>query len=180
MSPACSNVRFMTTSTGSHSRPAPALDAGSIAHHIRTYEPVTLADIHSIIHHPRSLARPMASWRPPSKRIELIDGNPGRRMLTVALSRHRVGARAKARIRGYANFSDAAYLVTTRITDPSGAPVAPEVAEGWVRAIVSEEHVGAVHELSQRPAPTFVWVVDGHFTPIPSPASLFDGSSEAA
>lgn len=159
----------------------PPLSAGELALLIRDREPVTLSDIHSIIHHPRSLARPMASWRPPSKRVPLTDGTARtREMLNLTVTRHRVGDRARARVLGYTGDREPAYLVSVRVTAPNGRDISAAVAEAWVRAIVGEDNVHAVHEVGSSHAPTFVWMVDGHFSPVPSPASLFGGVSDAA
>ncbi len=168
----CSNLGAMTSTPGT--------TAWDLANLIRDREPVTLADIHSIIHHPRSLARPMATWRPPSKKVPLIDGTDTRAMLTLAVTRHRVGDRARARVLGYTGDREPAYLVTVRITDPTGRPVPVDAAEAWIRALVGEEDVHAVHEIGAGHAPTFAWLVDGRYCPVPSPASLFTGASDAA
>ncbi|WP_156227590.1 hypothetical protein [Corynebacterium comes] len=148
----------------------------SIALTLRAHEATTLRDLHSMIHHPRSLARPQANWRPPSKAL------PGG-SLTMTLTRHRVGERVKARVLGFASGSGEdrapAYLITVRITDQHGA-VDPVTAEGWVRALIDDALIDAVHEVSSGHAATFVWLVDAHFVPVHSPASLFFGFSQAA
>jgi len=144
----------------------------SIAAALRTREAATIRDLHSIIHHPRSLARPTANWRPPGKAL------PGG-SLTMALTRHRVGERAKARVLGFGEPREPAYLITVRITDQRG-PVDPVAAEGWVRALVDEALIDAVHEVPSGNAATFVWLVDGRFVPLHSPASLFAGFAQAA
>lgn len=91
-----------------------------------------------------------------------------------------MGERAKARVLGYGEKRVPSYLVTVRITDPTGRPVAPSLAEAWVRALVPEELVSAVHEISSSSAATFVWLVDSTYTPVHSPLSLFEGFSQAA
>lgn len=148
----------------------------AISANLRAHEATTLRDLHSILHHPRSLARPQANWRPPSKAL------PGGR-LTMALTRHRVGERAKARVLGYESGSrgesEPVYLITVRITDQRGA-VDPVAAEGWVRALVDNDLIDAVHEVPSGLAATFVWLVDARFTPVHSPASLFVGFAQAA
>ncbi|WIM69458.1 hypothetical protein [Corynebacterium suedekumii] len=151
--------------------------ATHIADHLRTTQARTLADVASIMHHPRSLARPMPNWRPPSKRLP---GVLGAGPLTAAVTRHRVGEQVKARIRGYGEDRQPAYLVTVRVTDPAGGPVDPDLAEGWVRALVDDAVVDAVHEVTVGHAPTFVWLVDSHYQPVHSPASLFTGFAQAA
>ena len=68
-----------------------------------------------------------------------------------------------------------AYLIELRITDPSGLPVDRRVAEAWVRALVPDEAIEAVHELPATRAANYVWLVDGQFNPIESPSSMFEG-----
>ncbi|HJD77576.1 hypothetical protein SAMN06295981_2499 [Corynebacterium pollutisoli] len=143
----------------------------SIAVDLRRHRADTLRDLQSILHHPRSLARPQASWRPPGK--QLPDG------LTMTLTRHRVSERVKARVLGFGEEREPAYLITVRITDQHGA-VDPVRAEGWVRALVENSLVDAVHEVPSGRAATFVWLVDAAFHPVHSPASLFAGFSAAA
>ena len=172
LSDICSNVNAMTST--------PGITAWDLAGLIREREPVTLADIHSIIHHPRSLARPMASWRPPGKKVPRVDGTDTRDMLSLTVTRHRVGTRARARVLGYTGDREPAYLVLVRVTDPTDRDVPTEVAEAWVRAIVGEQDVQSVHEIGTGHAPTFAWLVDGHYSPVPSPASLFSTASDAA
>ena len=143
----------------------------TVATGLRRHEADTLRDIHSILHHPRSLARPTATWRPPGK--TLPDG------LRVTVTRHRVGERVKARVLGFGEDREPAYLVTLRITDARGA-VDPVRAEGWVRALVENALVDAVHEIFSGSAATYVWLVDAAHHPVHSPASLFAGFSAAA
>lgn len=141
----------------------------------------TLRSIESVIRHPRSLARPTPQWRPPSKMLPPVDIQGGESLpLTFTVSRHRVGERAKARVLGYGEKRVPSYLITVRITDPTGRPVSPSLAEAWVRALVPEELVSAVHEISSSSAATFVWLVDSTYTPVHSPLSLFEGFSQAA
>ncbi|MDO5032006.1 hypothetical protein [Corynebacterium sp.] len=137
--------------------------------------------IQGIIRHPRSLARPTSTWRPPLKKLPAVDIDglePVGLNLTVA--RHRVGARAQARVLGFGEHRVPSYLITVRITDPAGQPVPPELAEGWVRALVPEHLVSAVHEITSSSASTFVWLVDSSYVPVHSPVSLFADYSQAA
>lgn len=143
----------------------------TIATDLRHRQAETLRDIQSILHHPRSLARPAANWRPPS--TTLPDG------LTMTVTRHRVGARVKARILGFGEEREPSYLVTVRITDPDG-PVDPVRAEGWVRALVDNDLVDAVHEVPSGRAATFVWLIDARYLPVHSPAAMFAGLTAAA
>lgn len=151
--------------------------ACEIAATLRHREPATLHDLDSIIHHPRSLARPVASWRPPSKATPRAPGVPA---LSIAVTRHRVGATARQRVLEYGSTRTPAYLISLRITDPRGGRVSSLAAEAWVRALVGESHVRSVHEIGAGQSPTYVWMADGHFTPVRSPASLYAGFSDAA
>lgn len=144
----------------------------AIATTLRTREAETLRDLHSVLHHPRSLARPTANWRPPGKTLPGGD-------LTMVLTRHRVGERVKARVLGFGGEREPVYLITVRITDQFRA-VDPVLAEGWIRALVDDALIDCVHEVPSGHAATFVWLVDRHFLPVPSPASLFVGFTQAA
>lgn len=151
--------------------------AAEVARHVRAHETETLDAVSSVVHHPRSLTRPMAEWRPPSKQTPaLFGGQP----LTLTVTRHRVGPRARARVRGLGETREPAYLVSVRVTGAQGRRVDPVAAEGWVRALVDEALVDAVHEVTDGRTPTFVWLVDRHFRPVRSPASLFSGFAQAA
>ena len=144
------------------------------AAHLRTSFPDTLAAVASIMRHPRSLARPLATWRPPSITL------PGTDPLVLTLSRMRVGDAVRDRVQRSGETRTPAYLITVRITDPSGHRVPRATAEAWVRALVACGQINAVHHLTDEAAPTFCWLVDGHFTPVISPASLFQQPAEAA
>lgn len=156
---------------------SPAPSAWEVADFLGSHEATTLADIHSMIHHPRSLSRPLATWRPPTKTLPRI---PGHGLHTLAITRHRVGERARARVRGYGEELTPAYLISLRITDRAGAPVDPAITEGWIRAIVGEAYIEAVHEIAGARSATYVWMVDGAYEPLRSPASLYAGFSSAA
>lgn len=69
------NLSRRPASPTSADRTTPAA-AWEIADGLRRREPATLHDLDSIIHHPRSLARPVASWRPPSKVTPRAPGVP--------------------------------------------------------------------------------------------------------
>ncbi|WP_234948667.1 MULTISPECIES: hypothetical protein [Corynebacterium] len=144
----------------------------AIAAEITEHYPDMLDRVNAIIHHPRSLSRPQASWRPPTKLLPRIGTGP---QLSIAVTRRRVGPRAQARIRGYGETQVPAYVVELRITDASGLPADRRYTEAWVRALIPEEHIHAVHELPSARAASYVWLVDGAYTPIPSPSSLFEG-----
>ena len=144
------------------------------AEYLRTTFPEITATVNSMMRHPRSLARPVPTWRPPSTRL------PGDEPLTLTLSRMRVGDAVREIVRGTGETRAPAYLVTVRITAPSGRRVPRTAAEAWVRALLADDHITAVHQLTDEPAPTFCWLVDAHFTPVRSPASLFQQPSAAA
>lgn len=94
--------------------------------------------------------------------------------LTLAMSRHRVGPRATARIRGYGETRKPAYLVSVRITNPTGTVTDRDLAETWIRALLPDDIEGKVHEIDAHKAVTYVWIVDGVFNLLDSPASLFE------
>lgn len=158
-------------------RPTEPVDASTLANDLRATHGATLQALNSILHHPRSLARPVPTWRPPSKQLPAIHGGE---VLTATLTRHRVGPRAKARVRGFGETREPAYLISVRLTHPRGRRVDPNLAEAWIRALVPVELINTVHELTGTQPPTFCWLSDGHHRPVMSPASLFYGYSQAA
>jgi len=153
--------------------------ASEIAADLLYHEYDTIKSIAAIMHHPRSLARPTPTWRPPIKQLPTLAGGPSGEYC-MSITRHRVGARVKARVRGFGQDRIPAYLITIRITENFGQPVEPAVAEGWVRTLVPAEMAGAVHEVSRGPNATYVWLVDSSYQPVHSPESLFAGFSQAA
>ncbi|WP_291314782.1 hypothetical protein [Corynebacterium sp. UBA2622] len=158
------------------SSPSAPADPAALASVINDRHSATLNTLRSMIRHPRSLARPSAAWRPPSRdlpRTGLDDD------LTVAVTRRRVGPRARARVKGYGETHDPAYLIELRITDRSGLPADPVVAEAWVRALVPGNLVSAVHEIPAPRAISYVWLVDGTYAPVLSPSSMFEDLSAA-
>lgn len=148
--------------------PAPS-DPGAMADRAVTQHPQTVAALGSVMRHPRSLSRPVATWRPPTKKLPALTG---RRRLNATISRHRVGPAIQRRLYMPDDPRVAAYLVFLRISAPDGRWVDPGVAQGWVRALVGSDYVECVHELPRESTPTYVWVVDGSFLPIASPAEL--------
>lgn len=149
-----------------------------LAELIADSHPETLQRLNSILRHPRSLHRTSAAWRPPTATLPAVAGHPE---LRIALSRHRTGPKARARIQGYAHPDRLpAYLITARITDPTGVPVSPALAEAWIRALSGNDSAGAVHEFEDVVSPTYIWMVDSDFSPVASPSSLFTDSSQAA
>lgn len=150
-----------------------------LAAHISQRHGLVIQKLATMLRHPRSLARPVATWRPVSIALPAVSGHRG---LTATLTRHRVGPRAKARIRGYDGEREPAYVISLRITDPAGFAVDTTISDAWISALVGEEHIERIHEVSSGVDghPTYVWLVDGHFLPVASPASLFAGFSHAA
>ncbi|QDZ42352.1 hypothetical protein [Corynebacterium sp. sy039] len=147
------------------------------AHTISATHPETIAQIHTMLKHPRSLARPMPHWRPLRKKLPVT---PRGEKLVLALSRHRVGMRIQARMTGYGATATPAYVVSMRISDPHSGYVAQDTAYAWVTAIAGAKYSHCIHEFVHESTPTFAWLVDKDFTPIPSPASLFENTSQAA
>ncbi|WP_239121793.1 hypothetical protein [Corynebacterium minutissimum] len=166
-----------------HSTPS-SIAAGELTADILFHHADTLNSVESIIRHPRSLARPTPQWRPPSKSLPSVplrdEEGEATPPLTLTVSRHRVGERVKARVLGFGEKRVPSYLITVRITSPTGQLVSPAIAEAWVRALVPANLVTAVHEISSSSAATFVWLVDSSYTPVRSPLSLFEDFSQAA
>lgn len=147
------------------------------AKHLRSVHPGHLTQIISLMRHPRSLARPLASWRPPSLPLPALARHDS---LTLTLSRMRVGDTAREVIRDTGEIRSPAYLITVRLSSPEGHRVPRALAEGWVRALLDDDKIIAVHELPDEPTPTFCWLADSRFIPVPSPASLFQRPAHAA
>lgn len=150
--------------------------AENLAREISREHAPTVDALRSIIRHPRSLARSSASWRPPVKELPRVAGSAA---LTVAVTRRRVGPRARARIQGYGETHVPAYIIELRVTDPSGMPADPAVTEAWIRCLVSPDSLRAVHELPGSRATSYVWLADATYAPVLSPASMFQGLSAA-
>ncbi|APT93738.1 hypothetical protein CPHO_07770 [Corynebacterium phocae] len=131
-----------------------------------------LATLDTAVRHPRSLARPGGAWRPPKQMLS--------KTLCATVTRYRVGPVVRARIRGFGQTRVPTYLVSLRITDTRGHVVEQATAESWVRALFREKDIRAVHQLTEETAATFVWLVDHHFQPVLSPASLFEDFYAAA
>ena len=86
-----------------HSTPAPVSHTpAALAEHIHATEPECVDRLRGIIHHPRSLARESATWRPPTKRLPRLAHGAE---LNIAITRRRVGPRAQARIRGSVSYT---------------------------------------------------------------------------
>lgn len=161
----------------SHHTTAHRTDPATLAERLRTHESATLAALNSILHHPRSLARPVPTWRPPSKHLPRT-GKSG--ALTAAITRHRVGPRARARVRGFGETREPAYVISVRLTEPHGRMTDPVAAEAWIRALVPADLIDTVHQITGSHPPTYCWLVDGNYVPVDSPASLFSGFEQAA
>lgn len=129
------------------------------------------------IKHPRSLARGTAAWRPPTIRMN-AQGEISPISLTI--TRHRVGHLARARIRGYGETRTPAYMVMIRLTAPDGRTITSNEAQAWINALLPDSGSFSVHEVEGLGARTYCWIVDQHFTPIESPASLFQTQKSVA
>ncbi len=160
-------------------------NARSTANIIRTEHVDDLLDIWSIIKHPRSLTRPESHWRPPTKRLPTITQIPATNtdQFSAVISRHRVGPKIQHQLHVFneATERQAAYVITFRITHTDGIGQIPHyLAEGWVRALVGEKSIDCVHEIRYPSTSAYIWVVDGSFRPIHSPASLFKAKPQSA
>ncbi|WP_293769700.1 hypothetical protein [uncultured Corynebacterium sp.] len=176
-----------TTSPLTHTSTMPAPSATDVAERLHFTVPDTINELHMMMRHPRSLARPMATWRPPRKDLPVLprsgdlhtDAVTAQR-LTSTLTRYRVGPRARARVHSYGETREPAYLISLRVTSPEGTAPSPVLAEAWMRALVDESRADAVHEIATSSATTFVWLVDRDFVPVHSPVSLFEDFAAAA
>ncbi|MDO4927654.1 MAG: hypothetical protein Q3976_01085 [Corynebacterium sp.] len=145
---------------------------------IKLDHPDILQRIHGIIHHPRSLARPLASWRPA---VCDLPGNDAVSELRVAISRRRVGPQAIAFLANYdTHAAPAAYVITLRITQPEGKALPRRRAEAWVRALLGSDTHHCVHFVESPSSMTFFWLVDANFRPLASPAAMFADAPLAA
>lgn len=161
-----------TAQTASH----PTAGTTDLSADIQRRFPAAVDALQAIAHHPRSLSRPTAAWRPPTKTLPRLGSGP---QLAAAITRRRVGPRARARIRGYGQTQVPAYLIEVRVSDTAGVAVDPRIAEAWIRTMVPPESAGAIHELSGGRSLSYVWLVDGQFNPIDSPSSMFEGLTAA-
>ncbi|MDU0478331.1 hypothetical protein QVA66_03645 [Staphylococcus chromogenes] len=139
---------------------------------LRTNHHDALARIRTTMAHPRSLARPLATWRPPTVRLASS--------LQVTLARYRVGRKVRARLRGYGEDRTPAYVVSARFTDATGRPVSAAEAETWLRACLPTDMEYSIHQLLGESSPTFCWLIDQNFHPLTSPASLFEQREQVA
>ncbi|MCK7642954.1 hypothetical protein JIM95_008590 [Corynebacterium sp. CCM 8835] len=155
--------------------PVPTIESPGRA--VRTRFASELAAVHSMMRHPRSLARPSATWRPPSALIPGFGDHP---RMKVTLQRYLVGEAVRVRLLAEGVHRSPAYLVTLRLTTPTGVRIEPALAEAWAAAIAGPGSGDCVFELTDEPAPTFCWLVERSFLPIPAPDQLFDGHPYAA
>lgn len=162
-------LRSVSRNDMSHS---PVSTPESLAEVIRERHPEIIESAQAVMHHPRSLSRPTAAWRPPVLTLPRVANGP---QLTLAVTRRRVGPRARARIQGYGGSQVPAYLIEIRIADTTGSVVDTVLTEAWVRALLPDDCAHAVHELAGTRTANYVWLVDGTFTPIASPSSMFEG-----
>lgn len=158
-------------------RPYKAQPPALLAHRIRAKDPDSVARLRGVIAHPRSLVRPGARWRPPSVTLAAPPGTPRSAQLSVAVYRHRLGNRARARVHGFSGIVPA-YLITLRFTG-THADTDPAAAEAWVRALIPPKIADAVHEIHTGSAQTYCWFVDRDFTPVRSPASVLTSAQAA-
>ncbi|HCG2985796.1 TPA: hypothetical protein NJV00_000361 [Corynebacterium striatum] len=177
LNPNAMPARRNSTRYSRHPQETHSLTAGELAVEILFHENETVNALNGALRHPRSLARPTPTWRPPLKELPSVAGFPS---LNMTLTRDRVGERARARVLGYGEERVPTYLISVRITDPTGSAVMPNVAEAWVRAMVPPALADSIHETSRGDAHNFVWLVDSNYVPVHSPASLFTGFSQAA
>lgn len=166
-------LRSVSRNDQSHS---PAYTPEALAEFIRERHPEIIESAQAVMHHPRSLSRPIATWRPPVLTLPRVANGP---QLTLAVTRRRVGPRARARIQGYGSEQVPAYLIEVRLADATGALVDTVLTEAWVRALIPGDAVHAVHELAGTRTANYVWLVDGTYAPIASPSSMFAGLSAA-
>ena len=137
-------------------------DATDIAADITRRHGDVIDRVHAIFHHPRSLARPLPTWRPPGITLPAVSGC------------------SPLRVRGFGETREPAYLITARLADPSGGILNAVATEGWIRSFIGGEDADAVHEFSTERAASYVWLVDRNFRPVHSPISMFTGLSNAA
>ncbi|WP_047261753.1 hypothetical protein [Corynebacterium mustelae] len=168
---------MITSHVKNPSRHIQPINPTTVSEHIRTHCADTIDRIRMVIAHPRSLARPTPLWRPPTVRLPAVSSE---KHLNATFTRHRIGPHVQQQLRIYGETQPAAYLVTVRISSPNGNNINPAVSEAWLRTIVGEDRAYCVHEITGEPTATFVWLVDGRFRPLPSPASLFSNADQAA
>lgn len=161
-------------------KPTAQLSAADMAYFIQCEHADSIAALRSLSRHPRSLARPLASWRPPVIKLPILEWVPGSKPLRLSLTRYRVGPRARARIKSYGQARQPAYLLSVRLTSSQGTRVPTLVAEAWMRALVDAPYADAIHEITTSSAAMFVWLVDRDFKPVRSPVSLFEDFATTA
>lgn len=142
----------------------------------------TVARFSMLMKHPRSLARPTVTWRPPSlKLVGLHSTISPQPHLVASISRRRIGPNVKARLKGFGVRQQPAYLMSVRISDSKSNNVSFEHAEQWMLQLVGPQYAECIHMITDHgQCPVFVWIVGGDFQPLPSPASMFQTFQAAA
>lgn len=153
--------------------------ATELADIIRAVHPATLRSLHGLISHPRSLARPTGTWRPPRITIPCVTGYDAPH-LVATVSRYRADRSTAVSVIAAGATRTPAYVVIVRISRPDGHAVARETAEAWVRALIPELSISAVHELTDESTPTYCWVIDGSYQPLPSSPRIVQPPKVAA
>lgn len=137
-------------------------------------------ELASVIAHPRSLARPSAQWRPPTVQFPRTSTLPA---VSATISKYRTG-RSVVAFMHRAGYDDIpAYLVSLRLTDPSGTPLSLADSQQWVDSIAFatfDAPPGSVYHVVGEPTPTFCWLVNGSYAPISSPIEVFTALDKAA
>ncbi|MFC5937961.1 hypothetical protein ACFPVT_00885 [Corynebacterium choanae] len=154
-----------------HNHESPDQLAGKITATAAT----TLRNVASLIAHPRSLARPDPAWRPPSIGLPAIASAPA---LQVCVTRYRLSTKDRDELQAFGYHG--AYVVIIRITNRQGLPVPQAVSDAWMTAIAQHPPAGTVHQLIDEVQPTYAMVVGARFQPVPSPASLYGWTTQAA
>ncbi|VEH08961.1 Uncharacterised protein [Corynebacterium kutscheri] len=149
----------------------------NIARYIDRHFTRDLDALHSILRHPRSLARNHATWRPPAKKLPKL---PGGEELVATITRHRVGAKVQTTMHSFDNSAPAVFLISLRITSPKGNHVSTAISEGWIHALLGSSAVECAHDITTNNTHTYVWITDKNYFPLHSPAMLFNNGIAAA
>ncbi|WP_151529924.1 MULTISPECIES: hypothetical protein [Corynebacterium] len=165
-------------SSSSRSGQRPVSTATALAL-IRRDHPDIVERVASTIHHPRSLARTPSTWRPPTLTLPTVEiaGVPE---LKLNITRYRANPAMAAALAQGPHSPTPAYAVIARFTNPRGDSVPASVSEAWMRSFIPAEASSMVHEILTPTAPTYCWVVDSTYTPLPSPVSFFVQHTSAA
>lgn len=134
----------------------------------------------SIIHHPRSLARPAVSWRPPQLKLPAQGKLPA---LTMTILRRHVSSPIAKKYHEQApGSSSPAYLIEARFTMDQDcfSQAGTTAAAWWLTRIATPGDADWIHCVQLGNALLAYWLVDGSFTPIAAPENLITGFSKAA